>query len=422
MSEERVSKKPQTALNRKRKGTESAVLLSQITLGEEQRIKTGFSELDRTLGGGIVKGSVALVGGDPGIGKSTLLLQASDKIGKNYGEVLYVTGEESKSQIKLRAERLRINSSNLKILTETCMEAILDVLVRENPVVAIIDSIQTTYSLDLESPAGTISQIRECASKLIDFAKSSNVSLFLIGHVTKEGAIAGPKVLEHMVDTVLYFEGEKNYSYRILRTVKNRFGKSGEIGVFQMERFGLLEVSNPSEIFLSEKEKPFSGSVVVSTIEGTRPILLEIQALVSPTSYGVPQRVCTGIDPKRLSLLLAILEKKEDIHLGVFDVFVNVVGGIKVDEPGVDLGVCLSLISSFKDLAVFKSSVVIGEVGLGGEVRGVSQIEERIFEAEKLGLKRCLIPYNNYKAFAHKFEIEILEVKSLNQAIELTLT
>lgn len=422
MSEERVSKKPQTSLNRKTEGNVQAVSLSQITLGEEQRIKTGFSEFDRSLGGGMVKGSVVLVGGDPGIGKSTLLLQASDKIGKNYGEVLYVTGEESKSQIKLRAERLGINSSSLKILTETCMEIILDVLVRENPVVAIIDSIQTTHSLDFESPAGTISQIRECASKFIDFAKNSNISLFLIGHVTKEGAIAGPKVLEHMVDTVLYFEGEKNYTYRILRTVKNRFGKSGEIGVFQMEKIGLLEVLNPSEIFLSEKENPFSGSVVVSVIEGTRPILLEIQALVSPTNYGVPQRVCTGVDPKRLSLLLAILEKKEGIHLGVFDVFVNVVGGIKLEEPGVDLGVCLTLISSFKDLPVLKSSVVIGEVGLGGEVRGVSQIEERIFEAEKLGFKRCVIPYKGYKAFTRKFEIEILEVKSLKQAIELTLT
>jgi len=422
MSEERTFKKTQAPSGRKTKGQNKAISLSQIALGEEQRIRTGLSELDRTLGGGIVKGSVVLVGGDPGIGKSTLLLQVSDRIGKSYGKVLYISGEESKSQIKLRAQRLGINCPNLKILTETCLEGIMGELGLENPVVAIMDSIQTTHSLNLESPPGTISQIRECASRFIDFAKGSEVCLFLIGHVTKEGAIAGPKVLEHMVDTVLYFEGEKNYSYRILRTVKNRFGKSGEIGVFQMEKIGLSEVSNPSEIFLSERQKPLSGSVVVSTIEGTRPILLEIQALVSPTSYGVPQRVCTGIDPKRLSLLLAILEKKEGIHLGVFDVFVNVVGGIKVDEPGVDLGVCLSLVSSFKDVPLFKSSVVIGEIGLGGEVRGVPQIEERIFEAEKLGFKKCLIPYNNFKTFARKFEIEILEVKTLNQATNLVLT
>jgi DNA repair protein RadA/Sms len=422
MNEERSLKIPRASSGKKTRGQNKAFPLSQIALGEEQRVSTGFSELDRTLGGGIVKGSVALVGGDPGIGKSTLLLQASDRIAKRHGKVLYISGEESKSQIKIRAQRLGIDSPDLKILTETSLEAIIDQLKQENPVAAVVDSIQTTHSFDLESPAGTISQIRECTSQFLDLAKGQNIPLFLIGHVTKEGAIAGPKVLEHMVDTVLYFEGEKNYSYRILRTMKNRFGKSGEIGVFQMDREGILEVSNPSEIFLAQSQSPFSGSTVVSAIEGTRPILLEVQALVSPTNCGVPQRVSTGIDPKRLSLLLAILEKKEGIHLGVFDVFVNVVGGIRVDEPGADLGVCLSLISSFKDAPVLNSSVVIGEVGLGGEVRCVTQIEERILEAEKLGFKRCLIPHQSFKTFARKFEIEILEVKILSQATELVLT
>jgi DNA repair protein RadA/Sms len=317
---------------------------------------------------------------------------------------------------------MKVDSENLLILTETNLESILDELKENPPLVAVIDSIQTTYTQTLESPPGTISQIRECAAQLSNFAKTKGTSIFLVGHVTKEGSIAGPKVLEHMVDTVLYFEGEKNYAYRILRTVKNRFGPSNEIGVFQMEEQGLKEVLNPSQIFLSERKKNLPGSVVVCSIEGTRPILLELQALVSPTNYGVPQRVSTGIDYKRLALLLAILEKREGIHLGLFDVFVNVAGGIKVDEPGVDLGVALALISSFKDLPADKETVVMGEVGLAGEVRAISKIEARIKEAEKLGFKRCVIPESNKKNLSSRFSIEIFGIERIDQTFNLILT
>jgi len=422
MNEERSLKIPRTSSDKKTRGQNKAIPLSRIALGEEQRTSTGFSELDRTLGGGIVKGSVALVGGDPGIGKSTLLLQASDRIAKKHGKVLYISGEESKTQIKLRAQRLGIDSPDLEILTETSLNAIIDQLKQENPVAAIVDSIQTTHSFDLESPAGTISQIRECTSKFLDFAKGHNIPLFLIGHVTKDGAIAGPKVLEHMVDTVLYFEGEKNYSYRILRTMKNRFGKSGEIGVFQMDREGILEVSNPSEIFLSQSQSPFSGSTVISTIEGTRPILLELQALTSPSTYGMPQKVAAGIDYKRLALLLAILEKRAGFNVSAFDVFINVAGGIRVEEPAIDLGTVVVIASSFKDMPVDQDTVIIGEVGLDGEIRAVSQIEPRIREAEKLGFKRCIIPQWNKKNLNHRFKIENIGVGEISQTINLVLT
>jgi len=426
MTEEKISKRDQ--IKKGEKSLNVPISLSQISLKEEKRLTTGMAELDRVLGGGIVPESVILVGGDPGIGKSTLLLQASQKIASNrqdashFGNILYITGEESKKQIKLRAERMKVDSENLLILTETNLESILDELKENPPLVAVIDSIQTTYTQTLESPPGTISQIRECAAQLINFAKTKGTSIFLVGHVTKEGSIAGPKVLEHMVDTVLYFEGEKNYAYRILRTVKNRFGPSNEIGVFQMEEQGLKEVLNPSQIFLSERKKNLPGSVVVCSIEGTRPILLELQALVSPTNYGVPQRVSTGIDYKRLALLLAILEKREGIHLGLFDVFVNVAGGIRVDEPGVDLGVALALISSFKDLPADKETVVMGEVGLAGEVRAISQIEARIKEAEKLGFKRCVIPESNKKNLSSRFSIEIFGIERIDQTFNLILT
>ena len=420
MTEEKISKRDQ--IKKGEKSLNIPISLSQISLKEEQRFSTGIVEFDRVLGGGIMPESVILVGGDPGIGKSTLLLQVGQKIASNFGNILYITGEESKKQIKLRAERMGIDSENLLILTETNLESILDELKENPPLVAIIDSIQTTYTQTLESPPGTISQIRECAAQLSNFAKTKGTSIFLVGHVTKEGSIAGPKVLEHMVDTVLYFEGEKNYAYRILRTVKNRFGPSNEIGVFQMEEQGLKEVLNPSQVFLSERKKDLPGSVVVCSIEGTRPILLELQALVSPTNYGVPQRVSTGIDYKRLALLLAILEKREGIHLGLLDVFVNVAGGIKVDEPGVDLGVALALISSFKDFPADKETVVMGEVGLGGEIRAISQIEPRIKEAEKLGFKRCVIPESNKKNLSSRFSIEILGAERIDQTQNLILT
>jgi DNA repair protein RadA/Sms len=418
--EEKVSKKLKPA----QQGplSSSPVRLCEIELHEEVRTKTHISELDRVLGGGMVKGSVVLVGGDPGIGKSTLLLKVAEKIAVEKGKVLYVTGEESATQIKLRAERMKISSSEIQVLTETDPFVILNILKRELPFLVVIDSIQTMNSQELESAPGSISQIRECAAQLSGFAKSYGCSLFLIGHVTKEGAIAGPKVLEHMVDTVLYFEGDRNYAYRILRAVKNRFGPSGEIGVFQMGEEGLKEIPDPSQVFLSDRKKSLSGSVVVCAMEGTRPILLELQALTSPTNYGIPQRVAAGVDYKRLALLTAILEKRVGINVGSFDVFVNVVGGIRVEEPAIDLGIIVAIASSFKNVPVDQNSVVIGEVGLDGEVRAVSQIEPRIKEAEKLGFKKCIIPRWNKGNLNHEFKIENIGVGEINETINFVLT
>ncbi len=418
--EERLSKKPRG--RSQEKPFQGPISLDRIELNEEIRIKTQISELDRVLGGGMVKGGVVLVGGDPGIGKSTLLLEVAEKVAQGKGKVLYVTGEESATQIKLRAERMKINSSQIQVLTETDLYVILSVLKRELPVLAVIDSIQTMNSQELESVPGSISQIRECTAQLLAFGKVYSCSLFLIGHVTKEGAIAGPRVLEHMVDTVLYFEGDKNYAYRILRTVKNRFGPSGEIGVFQMDEKGLKEITNPSQVFLSERNKNLSGSTVVCAMEGTRPILLEVQALTSPTSYGMPQKVASGVDYKRLALLLAVLEKKVGINIGTFDVFVNVAGGIRVEEPAIDLGTLLAIVSSFKDMPVDQNTVVIGEVGLDGEVRAVSHIQPRIKEAQKLGFKRCIIPRGNKKSLNQRFEIENIGVGEINETINLALT
>ena len=399
----------------------SSVPLREVDLTDEDRIRSGIKEFDRVVGGGVVKGSVILVGGDPGIGKSTLLLQISEKIASQFGKVLYITGEESLKQIKLRAERLRINPNRIEILTETNLDLILDVLRQNTPFMTVIDSIQTTYIQTLESTPGSISQIRECAGALIGFAKQSHSPVFLVGHVTKDGSIAGPKVLEHMVDTVLYFEGEKTCLFRILRAVKNRFGSSNEIGVFQMEERGLLEVENPSVLFLPERAGDVSGSVVVCCVEGTRPLLLELQALVSPSSYGTPQRVSSGVDYKRLALLLAILEKREGLSVAAFDVFVNVAGGVRIDEPASDLGVIVALASSLKEVPADRETVVIGEVGLGGEVRAVGQIERRIKEAEKLGFSKCIIPHGNLKGLNQDSGIEILGVKSIQETIKLTV-
>ena len=396
--------------------------LNQVEGEEEELTSIGIKEFDRVLGGGLVKESVSLVGGDPGIGKSTLLLQVAEKVARNFGKVLYITGEESLRQLKLRADRLGVGSDNIEILTQTNLFQILEVLKQTSPFLVIVDSIQTTYSDILESPPGSISQIRECASQFIDFAKKGGCSFFLVGHVTKDGSLAGPKVLEHMVDTVLYFEGEKNHAYRILRTVKNRFGPTNEIGVFQMQQKGLVEVENPSLLFLSEKKEDISGSVVVCSLEGTRPILLELQALISVSNYGMPQRVSTGIDQKRLSLLLAILEKKQGLSMSTRDVFVNIAGGVKVDEPAVDLGTLVAIVSSFKDIPADSNSAVIGEVGLGGEVRGVSHIEQRIKESEKLGFTRCVVPQGNLENLHEKFNIEINGVKNIKQAFNLMLS
>jgi DNA repair protein RadA/Sms len=418
MVEEKVTKHRATRSSQK----VSAVPLKDVDVTDEDRITSGIKEFDRVVGGGVVKGSVILVGGDPGIGKSTLLLQISEKIATQYEKILYITGEESLKQIKLRAERLRINPNRIEILTETNLDLILDVLRKDVPFMTVIDSIQTTYTQNLESTPGSISQIRECASELIGFAKQSGSPVFLVGHVTKDGSIAGPKVLEHMVDTVLYFEGEKSNLFRILRAVKNRFGSSNEIGVFQMEETGLWEVENPSMLFLPDRAKEVSGSVVVCCVEGTRPLLLELQALVSPSSYGTPQRVSSGIDYKRLALLLAILEKREGFSMASFDVFVNVAGGVRIDEPAVDLGVMVALASSLKEGPADHQTVVIGEVGLGGEVRSVGQIERRIKEAEKLGFSKCIIPQGNLKGLNQKFDLKITGVKNVGETLNLMLT
>jgi len=418
--EEKVSRKKEKRFERKEIKT-TPLPLSQVKFGEEDRIKTGIGELDRVLGGGIVKDSVVLVGGDPGIGKSTLLLQASQKVTESLGRVLYITGEESLKQVKLRALRMEIDTDKIEILTETNLDSILETLEENPPFMAVIDSIQTTYSPDLESAPGSISQIRECASKLISFAKGKGVAVFLVGHVTKDGSLAGPRVLEHMVDTVLYFEGEKSYPYRILRSAKNRFGSSNEIGVFQMEEKGLMEVYNPSELFLSELGEDISGSVVVCSLEGTRSLLVELQALVSPSVYGMPQRVCSGVDYKRLSLLLAILEKRENLRVSSTDVFINVAGGVWIDEPAIDLGIVTAVVSNYKDIPLRKDTLIMGEVGLGGEVRSISQIEKRIKEGEKLGFKRCVIPEGNLRNLKGDFKIEILGVKTLKEALSILL-
>lgn len=392
--------------------------ITEITATEEDRIKTGITEFDRVLGGGLMPGSVILLGGDPGIGKSTLAMQASANI-KN--KVLYVTGEESEKQIKLRSSRLKITSDEFYVLSETELGQIIASINNLDPAVVIIDSIQTMYRSELENSPGTITQIRECTSLLMEEAKKKNYSVIIIGHVTKEGMIAGPKLLEHIVDTVIQFEGESNHSFRILRAQKNRFGSTNEIGVFEMHEEGLREVTNPSELFLSEREKQTPGSVITSSIEGTRPILLEVQALVTPSNYGYPQRVSTGFDQRRLSILLAVLEKRANIRVSAANVFLNMAGGLRVQEPAVDLAVCISTASSLLDKVVDNQTVVIGEVGLGGEIRSVGNIEKRIQEAEKLGFTKAIIPSGNEKGIKFSGKLKIAFVENLSQAVEMTI-
>ncbi|MBI3189187.1 MAG: DNA repair protein RadA, partial [Ignavibacteriales bacterium] len=368
-----------------------AIPLEEITIDDDHRIQTGNSEFDRVLGGGIVLGSVILLGGDPGVGKSTLMMQLAGQL-RNY-VVLYISGEESAKQIKLRAERLGLrDQKKLLLFTETNIEVINEVIEQSTPDILIVDSIQTMYRPMFESTPGSLGQIRESTAAFVKIAKTKSVPVFLIGHVTKEGVIAGPKVIEHMVDTVLQFEGERHYSYRILRALKNRFGSTNEIGVFEMRESGLVEVQNPSEVFLSERASGTSGSTVVASIEGTRPILVEVQALVTPTSYGTPQRNATGIDLRRLALLIAVLEKRVGVMLGSSDVFVNIAGGLRIDEPAIDLGIAVSIVSSLRDKPIDSQSAVVGEIGLSGEVRSVSQMEKRIQEAAKLGFKKIIVP------------------------------
>lgn len=397
--------------------------LLEVEANEDLRLKTNLQEFDRILGGGIVAGSVILIGGEPGIGKSTLLLQVAELVSSQKDvSVLYVSGEESLSQTKLRANRLGTSSRNLFIVSETNLELILDYIKNLAPQLVVIDSIQTVYKPDLPSAPGTISQVRESAGELTYLAKSSGIPVMLIGHVTKEGSIAGPRILEHTVDTVLYFEGERYHDYRVLRCVKNRFGATFEIGVFEMTASGLIEVANPSQIFLAERSIGGTGAMVVPVLEGTRPILVEIQALVTPTNFGLPQRRAMGVDYNRVSLLLAVLEKRVGLEMGKYDVFVNLAGGIRVQEPATDLGICIACCSSYKDLPANPGDVALGEVSLGGEVRAVTHAKERILEAEKLGFLRCIIGEQNLKGLGDKKrKIEIVACATIDEALKAAL-
>ena len=399
------------------------VLLKNVTAGEENRLKTNISELDRVLGGGIVKGSVVLIGGDPGVGKSTIALQVSNQLTSQGSTVLYVSGEESVAQTKLRAQRLgAAESDNLYIVNQTDLSLIGEYIKKLKPDAVIIDSIQVVFDPSISSSPGSVSQVRECAGILTQTAKTKNISLFIIGHVTKEGAIAGPRVLEHIVDTVLYFEGDRFSIYRILRAVKNRFGSTNEIGVFEMSSLGLKEVKNPSEIFLSERPKDVSGSVVVPILEGTRPLLVEIQSLVSKSSFGYARRRAQGFDFNRLNLLVAVLEKRMGLALELEDIFVNVAGGMKIEDPAADLAVASVVASAFRDHLVMADTVVLGEIGLAGEIRSVSQAGLRINEAERLGFKRCVLPKNNLKGLDYKSKrIELVPVSTLKEALDIIL-
>ncbi|MEQ9304884.1 MAG: DNA repair protein RadA [Marinoscillum sp.] len=389
--------------------------IQDLEFDQHRRIQTGTGELDRTLGGGIVQGSLVLIGGEPGIGKSTLLLQMAIKM--KSVKTLYASGEESLDQIRMRAERIGIVADNCYLLAETSLSAILSHAAQLKPEVLIIDSIQTLYTDNIEASVGSISQVRECTGKLMKYAKQTNVPVFLIGHVNKDGAIAGPKVLEHMVDTVLQFEGDRHLSYRILRTSKNRFGSTSEIGIYEMRESGLREVTNPSEVLISPRDGLLSGVGIGATLEGNRPLLIEVQSLVSPATYGTPQRSTTGFDGKRLNMLLAVLEKRLGIRLSAQDVFLNLAGGIKVNDPALDLSICASIFSSFDDIAIPSSMCLSAEVGLGGEIRAVNRIESRITEAARLGFSEIFVSTHNLKGVdLSKFDITIKAFTRLSDA------
>jgi DNA repair protein RadA/Sms len=393
--EEQAAGRMPSSAGRRQGVSISPVAISQINAGEGERQPTGIDELDRVLGGGVLPGMVVLVGGDPGIGKSTLLLQAAGHMSQAGQVVLYVSGEESAKQTRLRADRVQAVSDRLFILPDTSLERIVEHIDQLRPQLVIMDSVQTLSSEQLQSGAGSIGQVREVTARMVEMAKGLGIATFLVGHVTKDGALAGPKVLEHMVDCVLYFEGEASHVFRILRAVKNRFGSVNEIGVFEMTRDGLCEVRNPSQIFLSERAKDTSGSAVVCTLEGTRPLLVEVQALASPSPLAMPRRVATGLDVNRVSLLIAILEKRLGLHLHGEDVYLNVAGGIRITEPGIDLGVAAAIASSFRDHPIAADLMIIGEVGLGGEVRAIPHLEARLREAENLGFQRAVVPTSN---------------------------
>jgi DNA repair protein RadA/Sms len=422
MKEERL---PATGKGRpaalKNQTSSQATPIGEIEIVGEHRRCTGIGEFDRVLGGGVIPGSVVLIGGDPGIGKTTLLLQALSKFGAAGEPVLYVSGEESPRQIKMRGQRLGIESPNLLILAETSLEQMLKSIQEVEPAAVVVDSIQTVYTEQLTSAPGSISQVQEVAGQLMWFAKRSSVPVFIIGHVTKDGAIAGPRLLEHIVDTVLYFEGDKGHSYRILRAVKNRFGSTNEIGVFEMRDTGLEEVGNPSELFLAERPQHSTGSVVVSSLEGSRPILVELQALVSPTSYAMPKRMANGVELNRVSLLLAVMEKRLGLHLSGQDVYVNVVGGMQIDEPAIDLGIVVAVTSSLRESPIDHATIVMGEVGLGGEVRAITQADMRIREAAKMGFKRCLLPEHNLAKVDAVEGIELIGIQEVGEALDAVL-
>lgn len=410
---------PQTAVKASKRAVslQPVMKLQDITEDVEKRISTGVKELDRVLGGGIVEGSLVLIGGDPGIGKSTILLQACQFIGKNKS-ILYVSGEESANQIKLRANRLGVTTSNLGILAQTDVGSIIEAIRTDKPDLVIIDSIQTMILDECSSSAGSVTQVRECTNIFMRTAKSFGIPIFVVGHVNKDGAIAGPKVLEHIVDTVLYFEGERNYSYRLLRSVKNRFGSTNEIGVFEMQQDGLKEVENPSLMMLSGRPKNTSGTCVACVMEGSRPILAEVQGLVTATGFGTPRRMSTGFDYNRMAMLLAVLEKRAGYFFNSMDTYINVVGGLRLDEPAADLTVAMALVSSLKDIVINDNVIAFGEIGLAGEIRAVSCCEQRVAEAYRLGFEKCIIPFNNYKSLSKDLKInaDIIPVRTIREA------
>lgn len=399
-------------------GDTGPVSIDAVILEDECRIQTGIGEFDRVLGGGLVPGSLVLIGGDPGIGKSTLMLQALYGLARQDAKVLYVSGEESVKQIRLRSKRLKTISNRLFVVSEVDLDTILQMVSSEKPDVLVIDSIQTMFNSDLPSAPGSVAQVRESAMRIMIMAKKSGIPTFIVGHVTKEGAIAGPRLLEHMVDTVLYFEGDRSHVFRVLRAVKNRFGSTNEIGVFEMKEQGLEEVANPSAVFLSERPEQAPGSVVTACMEGTRPILVELQALASSTSFGTPRRTILGLDQNRVALLVAVMEKKLGMHLMGHDIFMNVAGGVRVDEPAVDMGIIAAIASSFLDRPVPEGHIVMGEVGLTGEVRAISQVETRVSEIRKMGFSRCLVPESNLRRMTAVTGIDLVGIQTVTQAVE----
>jgi len=417
-----VSKGTRGAFKHTETVQQKALPISSIETMEEPRVKTELGELNRVLGGGIVPGSLVLIGGDPGIGKSTLLLQVSSLLANQNQRVLYISGEESIRQTKLRAERLGVASDELFIYAETDLAKIHETINEVQPKFVIADSIQTIHHPEVTSAPGSVSQVRECTAELMRIAKTQNIAIFIVGHVTKDGQIAGPRLLEHMVDTVLYFEGERHHTYRILRSVKNRFGSTNEIAIFEMLQSGLKEVLNPSELFLRERSQGGAGSTVVASMEGTRPILVEIQALVTPSSFNYPKRMATGIDQNRVSLLMAVLEKRMGMLLQAQDAYIKVAGGVKLDEPAIDLAVLVSIVSSYRDAAAGGTDCFIGEVGLTGEVRRVSRIEQRVTEAAKLGFERAVIPSSNIGGWDFPAGIQVVGVETISEALNIAFS